>query len=497
MATENTPTPDSKTTPVPASNERADPGKPDPVADLQVGGLVEQVLGRSRMALRGSANQLHEELAGDLKKMRGALKSPGYYLPLPRDVTPDRAPTLIVVLQGEQYRTDAVLRFCLGRRWHIKDDDGSLRTDALEAYQGRVNDYDQVLGDFIPEEFRRQGHAIAAEARFDDGTNRTAADDWPVYCERLRRRRGRPLLGLPTGLPPLDRALRGLRGLTFLGGGAGVGKSTLALFIAAHALRSDPDLGVLFYSLDMPKTVLYDRLLSQESGVEYGELMGDTAAAGIDDRLSEAEGRLHSELLPRLRIAERLAVGERQTTADAMIDDLAELMSSVPLRDVLIIVDYFQLLPVPDEITAALDADSYRVKSLQRVQGCGRSTGSPVGFPILAISEVRKGESGRAEISIGDLMGSARLAYSAESVLLLELTAGPAEGPVVPVQLKVAKARDGAARVRIELLFEHTRSRFREAPGPGRKKEAGTPRKGTKASKREGAKLDPLTGLEG
>jgi replicative DNA helicase len=276
-----------------------------------------------------------------------------------------------------------------------------------------------------------------------------------------------------------------------------MGKTTLGLFIAAHALRARQDLGVLFYSLDMPKTVLYDRLLSQEAGVEYADLLGGTPTQGLEERLDEAERRLLAEVLPRLRVAEDLALPEGKWLAQVMVDDLVRLLESMPVDEVLVVLDYFQLLPVPGHISAAVDADFYRVRSLQRVQQWSRTNTNPVGFPILAISEVRKGESGRSEVGVADLMGSARLGYSAEAVLLLEPAQETAEGSVVPVRVKVAKGRDGATRTDIDLLFEHTRSRFREAPQPRGPKGGGKAKKGGPAQKSDAAKIDPLAGLEG
>jgi hypothetical protein len=483
--------------PASAPPEQGSPDRPDPAADLKPGRFLDQLLEESKGRLRGDADTLRRQLAADLKTMREAMANPRYYANFPPPPPPADVPSWLVHHHNERYRPDTVLRFCLGRRWRVEDEGGKLRSAALKQYQQRPDAYDAVLGDLLPEDFRQQGRTALVEARFEDGANRTAADDWPVYRARLRRRRGRPLLGLSTGLPALDRTLGGLRGLTFLGGGTGTGKTTLALFITKHALRARQDVGVLFYSLDMPKTVLYDRLLSQEAGVEYADLLGATMTPALEEQLDQAERRLQAEVLPRLRVAEYLIVPEEKSLAQVMIEDLSRLLESMPVGEGLVVVDYFQLLPVPDSITAALDADFYRVRSLQRVQAWSRTNTNPVGFPILAISEVRKGESGRSEVGVADLMGSARLGYSAESVLLLEPAQEAAEGPVVPLRVKVAKGRDGATRTDIDLLFEHTKSRFKEAARPGGQKRGGKAAKSKPAQKPDSGKIDPLAGLEG
>jgi hypothetical protein len=495
MPADKTPISDPTPPPAPDLTGRDTPDVPNPAADLQPGGFLDQFLEKSGKGLRGDAGELHQNLSKDLKTMRAAMASPRSYLFRYGDPPPERVPGALVHLQNDQYRTDVVLRYGLGERWGIEDGSGKLFSEALARYQEQPDAYDAVLGDLLPASFRQLGRDVLAEKRFDAGSNATAADDWPVYRARLEVRRGRPLLGVSTGLPSLDRALRGLRGLTFLGGGTGAGKSTLALFMAAHALRQHPELGVLYYSLDMPKSVLFDRLLCLEAGVEYADLLADPAASDVRAQLQEADGRLRADVLPRLRIAERLTPPEGRTLAWMMIEDVAQLLGSTGVRDVFVIVDYFQLLPVPDDVPAGLDADFYRVGALQRVQGWSRTNENPAGFPVLAISEVRKGESGRTEISVGDLMGSARLGYSAESVLLLEPAREESDSPAVPVHLKVAKGRDGAVRTQIELSFEHTRSTFREAP---RKPKAGIKAKKAAPSQKSGpGDIDPLAGLEG
>jgi len=51
-----------------------------------------------------------------------------------------------------------------------------------------------------------------------------------------------------------------------LGGDKGVGKTSLALQAILAALGHQKDLGAVIYSLDMPKTRIYQRLLCLEAG---------------------------------------------------------------------------------------------------------------------------------------------------------------------------------------------------------------------------------------
>jgi DnaB-like helicase C terminal domain len=492
MADEDTSAAESGLPPAQDAPRLEDVDRPDPAADLQAGGFLDQVLERSKR-IGGTTGKLRDELVAAVKKMRGLLGSPQFALGF--EPTPGELPMWLTVHESTRFKTDTVLRLCMSHRWRHEDKRAWLYDAALKEYQMLVDEYDQVLGDLIPADFREKGHLIHADIRFNSGMNLTAAEDWAVYYRHLTKRRKEPMVGVSTGLPSLDSSLRGLHGLTFLGGGTGVGKSTLALFIAANALRKDPELAVLFYSLDMPKTVLYDRLVCQEAGIEYVELLTNTTP-GFLEQFKETGDRLLADVLPRLRIAEQLVVPKDKTLVRVIQEDINQLLEAVPCVQVLIIVDYFQLLPVPPQASDALDADFHRVRSLQQIQEWTRTNEDPIGYPILAISEVRKGESGRTEISVSDLMGSARLGYSAEAVLLLDSKEN-AEGPVVPVQLRVAKGRDGAVRSQIDLLFEHTKSRFREAPEARGKKQGGKSKKETPGQKTEPTNIDPFAGMEG
>lgn len=143
-----------------------------------------------------------------------------------------------------------------------------------------------------------------ARQRYLGGDNATVAEDWNYYLALADRRAtsGQSCLGFATGLPGLDTALGGLNGLTFIGGETGVGKTSLVLSMAIAALRSDPDLALLIYSLDLDRTKCNDRLLCAESGVEYRTLCRGPWSHEDLGQLRAANERLIAEILPRMRI---------------------------------------------------------------------------------------------------------------------------------------------------------------------------------------------------
>ena len=80
-----------------------------------------------------------------------------------------------------------------------------------------------------------------------------------------REETGRTVLGVPTGLVSLDEALNGLmEGLYLLGGPPGMGKTTLALQLAAHATREVP---VVFVTFENAPAVLTLKALCAAGGI--------------------------------------------------------------------------------------------------------------------------------------------------------------------------------------------------------------------------------------
>ena len=387
---------------------------------------------------------------------------------------------------------------CLSTASHKNESLQDLADDilpkALKVYLESFDAYDALLDDFIPKEIREQARRQLRRKAYAEGTNVTALDDWREWSSHLQTRRRQELLGVSTGIPSLDRAIGGLRGLGFLGGGPGAGKTSLALAIALAALRKHPELAVLFYSLDMAKTVIYDRIACQEMGLDYNTFLSGPIPEPRLKLMLEAEAKLKQDILPRLRIMERVPWKTKEgSVLHAMIQAERELLASAEVQRTLTVIDYFQLLPVEEKSGSPQDGDFLRVKLLQELQERTRNADQPMGDPILVISEVRKGETGRTELGIADLMGSSRLGYAAEAILLMESETVDKAENAIPVTLRIAKGRDGAARTQVQLLFEHTCYRFREAP-PRRSSKTGKSAKDAKKPAQE--KIDPFAGSE-
>lgn len=469
---------------------------------LRPGGAVEAMLLRSRdeARRRDGAYKLHEAITADLQTLQNAYRR--FALSSTPPSTPPQLPYAQALLNPHQ--ADPVFRCALARSEGMDEVSSRWADSAWQAYLKQPAAYDAVLGDFIPEDFWQNANEHLAQKAYDEDTNLSACDDWDVYDRRRAARSQGTLLGLSTGLPSVDAALRGLRGQVLLGGAPGVGKTTLALQLGVASLRAHPDLAVVFLSLDMPKHVIYDRLLCHESGVDYFTMM--SAPDGeVGCRLEETRDRLKEDILRRLLVIPRSPQHVRFRTKDkTLIEHTCEFLqlervvkfiedTGAPQR--MFIIDHLQRIDVPIDVRGEREADHYRTRLLEVFQLHWRSTAQPAGPALLVISELRK-DAGPTGLVVADLLGSADIGYSAESILLLEpaRTAG-ASGDIAPVVLRVAKGRDGARRTEINLLFDFTRCRFREADTTPSRSNLPSTRNGVGISSQI-RRADPFAGLK-
>jgi replicative DNA helicase len=341
-------------------------------------------------------------------------------------------------------------------------------------------------------------------------------DAFPEFEARLDRGLGRRFLGVQTGLEALDDKTQGLRGVTILGAPPNTGKTTLVtqlgVGVARHAETNQAVVVIL--SLDMPRKVLYERILSHLSKLPYltvvkgsPSLRNNATGPYRTTEDQEAYDRAKTELLQE-GIAGRIMIYDRESlgsgvTAARLRQILADAKELTGTQRALLIVDYLQLLPVPDAVSSQGDlaVARYQVEMLQDAIAAPEEKPDWERDAVLAVSEVRKRVNNahqQAPLSIDDLISSTRLGYAAECVLLLGPMTDPdlveaqaippldkdlrkksiavrrnayADRHVSPMTLQLVKARDGMYRGKIYLEFAYEQSRMtpveaRPAPTP-------------------------------
>jgi replicative DNA helicase len=366
-------------------------------------------------------------------------------------------------------KVDRVLRYSLAVQAGISVQE-SMAKRAVEDFNKNIADYELVLGDLLPPRWRAQ----LEEIRYALNENVTAAGDWGAFMRRLKRQRRVPQ-GLLTGCNPYDQATGGLRGVTLLAGLTGAGKTTLGLNFALGVLRQQKNTGVVVFNLETGNDNYFTKLLSLVTGVAYRTLRVHPWPSEVEDAVADAQERLASDILPRLRVVDRIEdTGEGRLTLDVMVKKIRAFKDETKVERILVIVDRLQKLEVENPIEKVfkdgtakrgqltdLEADDARMEMLLRLQKWSQSV-DPPGFSVLALSRVNKTDPGR-RLTLADVPGKAELVFQADSVLLLEPGSwATASAEVTPTFLNVAKVRDGGLKGDIRLDFHHTISLFKE-----------------------------------
>jgi replicative DNA helicase len=251
--------------------------------------------------------------------------------------------------------------------------------------------------------------------------------------------------GPVTGLSKLDAELGGAlqSGLNVLNASPGVGKTALALQIAAGC-----GCPAIYLSAEMSALELLRRLTARVTETYLGRLRSGELAPADSVKLA----RRAAEAVPHLVIADA-------TTAFAPIPWLQHAAAVVrgDARHLLLVVD--SVHSWAEGIPGDLDEYTRLGLALQSLRVLARS----VGCPILAIAE-----RNRASMTKGGLSASAghrSFEYGAESMLELNRAEDAVEDASgeVSVRLRIAKNRHGSPNRTIPLLFHGALQRFREA----------------------------------
>jgi len=245
---------------------------------------------------------------------------------------------------------------------------------------------------------------------------------------------------LPTGFSYLDSILRGLRPdrLITLGARPSIGKSTLALNIAANVARAGRS--VALYSLEMSSDELAEKLVLSEAGVDQDLIEENRLGESDIDRIGRAfmamgNWKLWLDDTPGLGLME-LSTRAKRLKVEHGLD--------------LLIVDYLQLIRPPKAESRVVEVSiiSRELKVLAKT----------LGIPILVLSQLsRAAEIGDGEPELWQLRESGSIEQDSDQVILLwrdreDPSAAPG-GTVVYTNGKVAKNRKGrVGHFRLALL---------------------------------------------
>jgi len=265
--------------------------------------------------------------------------------------------------------------------------------------------------------------------------------------EELHRNKGQ-LRGIRTGYRDLDNMTAGLQrsDLIILAARPAMGKTTLVTNLAYNVatIAKQP---VLFFSLEMSKEQLVDRMLSDASGVDSWNIRTGNLSDDDFSKLSDAMGEM-AEAPIFIDDTPGVSVLEMRTKARRAAHEQ-------PLG--LIIVDYLQLMQSSGR------SDGNRVQEVSEISRGLKLIARELNVPVVALSQLsRTVESRNPQIpQLADLRESGSIEQDADIVMFIyrEAYYNPETERENITDLIIAKHRNGPTG-KIELYFHPERLRF-------------------------------------
>jgi replicative DNA helicase len=269
----------------------------------------------------------------------------------------------------------------------------------------------------------------------------------------LHRNKG-GIRGIPTGLKDLDKLLAGLQrsDLIVVAGRPSMGKTALMLNISLNIATQAKQGSVLYFSLEMSKEQLVDRLLAAEAGVDAWKLRTGEGLTDQDfERLSAGMGEL-AEAPIYIDDTSGITVSDLRTKA-------RRLHHQHPLAAIM--VDYLQLMSGGSRFAAMAN----RVQEISEISRSLKILARELNVPIVAASQLsRSVESRSPQIpQLADLRESGSIEQDADIVAFLyrEEYYNPDSGRPNITDILVKKHRNGPVK-NIELYFDRDKQKFRD-----------------------------------
>ncbi len=260
------------------------------------------------------------------------------------------------------------------------------------------------------------------------------------------------LRGIPTGFKDLDNLLAGFQrsDLFVLAARPSMGKTALMLNFA-HNVAVNTKEPVLFFSLEMSKEQLVDRLLSIESGVDAWALRTGNLTDTDFEKIGEAMGTL-SEAPIYIDDTPGITVSDLRTKArrEAHHHKLG-----------LVIVDYLQLMSGGGRYSGS---EINRVQEISEISRGLKGVARELNVPLIAASQLNRSVENRSPQipQLADLRESGSIEQDADVVAFIyrEEFYNPETDRKKITDVFIKKHRNGPVGG-VELYFDNEKQRFR------------------------------------
>ena len=252
----------------------------------------------------------------------------------------------------------------------------------------------------ITKEQEKSGGLISAKLALD-----------PALAEIERRiASSGDVTGVPSGFSDLDAFTGGWQksDLIILAARPGMGKTALAINWAVNAIKTDDNLRVAIFTLEMSKEQLIERVLSAEGRIESTHLRKGTLDEEAQDRLLSA-ARFIFTLDHRLSIDETPGI-----TLMEVRSRCRRFQKEFGLN--LVIIDYLQLMS-----GSAIAQKQSREREISEISMGLKSLAKEIGVPIVAIAQLNRGPDARPDKKprISDLRESGSMEQDADQILFV------------------------------------------------------------------------------
>ena len=268
--------------------------------------------------------------------------------------------------------------------------------------------------------------------------------------EKLHKNRG-ALRGLKTGFADLDKWTAGLQkgDLIIVGARPAMGKTTFAQNLAVNAAEINQKT-VLFFSMEMAKAEIIDRMISPAADVDAWNIRTGNISDEEFSRIGDALGEM-SDIPLLIDDTSNMTILELRNKARRAAHD----------HDIgLIIVDYIQLIQGSDRYAGN------RVQEVTEISRGLKILARELEVPVVALAQLSRNVTGRDDPRpiLSDLRESGSIEQDADLVMFLHRVDYYNKNKPDYVQTNItelimAKHRHGPTET-IELFFDSKKNRF-------------------------------------
>jgi len=282
--------------------------------------------------------------------------------------------------------------------------------------------------------------------------------------------------GLATGFTDLDELIAGLHPSDFiiLAARPSMGKTALALNIAENvALRGakadEPPKRIIFFSLEMSREQLVQRMICTEANVSKQDLrFRKSSRTAPDADNAAAEKELQNK---KMAVMDRIwEASDKLANSNVYIDDtpgltIQEMRAKVRRLKAeggvdLIVIDYLQLMQAPSVRNNAEN----RQREVSEISRGLKAMARELNVPVLALSQLSRSVETRQvkKPMLSDLRESGSLEQDADIVMFLyreDYYKNKDISPTHLTELIVAKHRNGPTG-KVDLFFKNDCTRF-------------------------------------